>query len=160
MALIVLFVKCVAYADVSSDNGKIQIVSDELIYDSEQGCAEFIGRVKAVREDVVITADNLKIFYSNNEKISSLDQKAIEKITATGNVIIKFDNKVAFTDQAIYTMKIEQLVLIGDNSKVVSGKNHISGSKITLYKADGRIAVESGNNKRVQAIFFSKETDM
>ncbi len=47
------------------------------------------------------------------------------------------------------------LVLSGNNSKVIGENDSISGEKITFYRIDGRIDVESGNNKRVEAVFYS-----
>jgi len=47
--------------------------------------------------------------------------------------------------------------LSGNNSKIVSGNNSISGEKITLYRTTGRINVESSGGKRVEAVFYSGE---
>jgi lipopolysaccharide export system protein LptA len=47
------------------------------------------------------------------------------------------------------------LVLSGNNSKIISENDSISGEKITFYRTDGRINVESGNKKRVEAVFYS-----
>jgi len=47
------------------------------------------------------------------------------------------------------------ITMTGENSKVISGKNSISGTKIILYRNDGRIKVLGGKKKRVEATFFS-----
>ena len=47
------------------------------------------------------------------------------------------------------------LVLSGPNSKIVSGSDSVAGEKITIHRANGRINVESGGEKRVNAVFFS-----
>ena len=71
------------------------------------------------------------------------------------------DQYQAKTDEAQYDVKTMTIVLAGENSTVTSGQNSISGSKIILYRADGRVKVEGGKN-RVNAVFFSKGkvTDM
>ncbi|MDL1980831.1 MAG: hypothetical protein LWX02_05055 [Deltaproteobacteria bacterium] len=142
------------------ENKKIYITADKLIADSEAKCAEFIGNVRAVQEDTVITADRLKIFYKkvedNNKNLTS-DEGSIEKIISSGNVKINFDDKVAVAEHAVYTSETGVLVLTGPNSKVTSGTNFVSGEKITLYRAEDRMTVESGNKKRVEAVFYSKE---
>jgi len=142
------------------ENKKIYITADRLIADSEAKCAEFIGNVRAVQEDTIITADRLKIFYKkvedNNKSLTS-DEGSIEKIISSGNVKINFDDKVAVAEHAVYTSETRVLVLTGPNSKVTSGINFVSGEKITLYRAEDRMTVESGNKKRVEAVFYSKE---
>jgi len=141
-----------------SENRTIHITSDRLISDNKAGYAEFIGHVKAIQGDTVITSDKLKIFFKKNiaDKGSlSLNEKSIQKIVANNNVEIKFDNRVATAQQAVYNTETMVLVLSGNNSKVISENDSISGEKITFYRMDGRINVESGNKKRVEAVFYS-----
>ena len=73
------------------------------------------------------------------------------------NVKIIFDDKTAISQRAVYTTDSRILVLTGPDSKIISGKDSISGEKITLYRADDRIIVESGKEKQVEAVFFSKQ---
>jgi len=143
-------------------NMTIHITADRLISDKNAGYAEFIGNVKAVQEDTVITADRLKIFLKknlDNKGPVSVNEESIHEIVASGNVKIKFDNRLAVTEQAVYNTDTMVLVLTGDNSKIVSENDSISGEKITLYRTDGRINVESGSKKRVEAVFYSGEQD-
>ena len=144
----------------NNENKKIHITSDKLISDSEAMYADFVGNVRAVQGTNVLTADRLKIFYKkefNTNKTENAGEESIEKIVANGNVTIKFDNKVAVTEQAEYITETEVFVLTGVNSKVTSGKNFIAGEKITLYRANDSITVESSSEKRVQAEFFAGE---
>lgn len=157
----------IAYAnDMSSNpkkknaegNGAIHITSDRLISDNKAGYAEFIGNVKATQEETVITSDRLKIFFKKNiadKGPLSVSEESIHKIVATGNVEIKFDNRVATAQKAVYNTETMELVLSGNNSKIISENDSISGEKITFYRIDGRINVESGNKKRVEAVFYS-----
>ncbi|MFV9644180.1 MAG: LptA/OstA family protein [Desulfobacterales bacterium] len=171
--VILLFV-CVfkaffAYADDSTinpatnpekDSKKIHITSDRLIADNEAMFAEFIGNVVAIRGSDVLTSDRLKIFYKrsvDNKEKPVAGEEMIQKIVANGNVVIKFDDKVAVTQQAVYTAETGIIVLTGPNSKVTSGNNCISGEKITMYRSDDRMIVESGKEKQVEAVFYSKD---
>ena len=141
-------------------NQKTHITADKLISDSEADYAEFVGNVRAIQGETVITADTLKIFFkknSGNKDNPSPIEESIKTIVANGNVKIKFDNRVAVTQQAVYSTETEVLVLSGDDSKIISGNDSISGEKITLYRTNGRINVESGKQKRVQAVFYSGE---
>lgn len=143
-----------------SEDRKIHITADKLISDNDADYAEFIGNVRATQEDTVITADSLKIFVKknpDNKSAPGVGTESINKIIASGNVKINFDNKVAVTPQAVYNTETGVLVLSGDNSRIVSGKDSISGEKITIYRTTGRITVESGGEKRVEAVFYSGE---
>lgn len=136
---------------------KIHIKADRLIADGNSNNAEFIGNVRAVQGTTVITSEKLKIFYKKDSvsKENSKEEDSIKEIIATGNVKILFDDKIAETRQAVYTAETRILVLIGQDSKVTSGKNTISGSKITFFRNDGRVKVEGSGNSRVEAFFDS-----
>ena len=162
-----LFAAIFSYADDkslthenNSKNEKIHIASEKLIADNEALNVEFIGNVIATRGDEVVTADSLKIFYKKSlgeDKKIGAGEEAIKKIIAKGNVIIKFDDKVAVTEQAEYTAETGVLVLTGPNSKVTSGNSFVCGEKITLYRVDDRMTVEGNSKKKVEAVFYSGE---
>jgi lipopolysaccharide export system protein LptA len=140
----------------------VHITSDKLISYNKGGYAEFIGNVTATQKETIITADRIKVIFKKNLANTgslSVNEESISEIIANGNVKIKFDNRVAVTQQAVYNTKTKVLVLTGDGSRITSGKNTISGEKITFYRADGRLNVESGSKKRVDAVFYSGEQD-
>ncbi len=138
---------------------KIHITSDKLISGGDQSYVEFIGDVKAIQGDSEIICDTLKIYYKkdsvNPDGTPASDEQSLKKIVATGNVKIKLDNKDAETQEAVYMVDERIVILTGDNSKIISGKDSVAGSRITLYRDTGRIKVESNTEKRVEAIFFS-----
>ena len=142
----------------TSANEPIQITANQLISNNDEKYAEFIGDVKASQGNFIITADRLKIYYVgdlvNPEKKSSGDEM-IKKIVAEGNVKITAEQYLAETDQVEYDTDSMTIVLRGENSKVTSGKNSISGSKITLYRKDGQVKVEGSAEKRIKAVFYS-----
>lgn len=137
----------------------IQITANQLINDNEQKYAEFIGAVKAVQGDFVMTSDRLRIYYAGdlmNPKEEASDEERLKKITAFGNVRIITQQYEAEAEQVDYDVQTTEIVLIGENSKVISGKNSVTGSKIILNRRDGRFKVEGGQKKRVKAVFYSK----
>ena len=81
----------------------------------------------------------------------------MKKIIATGNVKISSEKYHAEADKAEYDTAAKTVVLSGENSKVISGKNSITGSKITLNQESGQVKVESSGAKRIKAEFFTKE---
>ena len=142
------------------NNDKIYITADKLISDNTAGYAEFIGNVRANQGETVITADRLKIFYKKHladKNKPVIGQEMIHQIVANGNVKIKFESRVAESQQAVYNTETNVLVLSGADSKIISENDTISGEKITFYRADGRIAVEGGPQERVEAVFYAGE---
>ena len=146
-------------SDTKSENIPIVITAEQLDSDNKAKFAEFIGNVKAVQADFVITSDKLRIYYKgellNSEKEQN-DEEMLKKIVATGNVNITSEQFIAKAEKLEYDTASMTVVLIGDNSTVINGKNSITGSKIILYQKDGRIKVLGGKNKRIKAEFFSK----
>ena len=137
---------------------QIQIVADKLITNNREKYAEFIGDVKTTSTDFVMVSDRLRIDYKDDLSGTpnrSGSQGSIKRMVASGNVAITTDKYTAQTQSAEYDMDTMILVLDGENSMVQSGKNILTGSKITIYRRDEKIEVESGPQKRVKAIFYS-----
>jgi len=139
---------------------QIQIVADKLIANDAEKYAEFIGDVHASQGNFTITSELLRIYYKEN--IDNLQNKTgsqefIQRIVASGHVKISSDKYTAETERAEYDLDNAVLVLKGENSTIKSGKNLITGSKITIHRQDGQIVVERGVEKRVKARFYSKD---
>lgn len=142
------------------DDNMIRVTADRLVADTQSQNAEFIGNVHAIRGNMTILCDSLKIFYRDAPAQDSQKQPgadAIQRIVADGNVNIQFDDQTATTQRAVWSTAEQTIVLSGPGSKIVSGKNSISGSKITLHQGDNRVKVEGGSDGRVEAQFFSDE---
>ena len=140
---------------------KINITADTLEANNKEGRFIFKGNVKVVQGETVVTSDTLSIHYSDQQAAgqdeTTPEGGSIEKIEAAGNVVILFDGRTAKTDRAIYRSDQEILQLIGEKSTVIDGPNRIVGSKITLYRNEDRIKVESSRNNpadRVTATIF------
>ena len=162
----VVFMTITAFASDTSlppkgiENDKIHITADRLIADSETQNVEFVGNVRVTQGTSVITADRVRIFYhqiSENKTGGIAGEKSIEKIIANGNIRIRFENILAVSEQAVYTLDTSVLVLTGSDSKISSKGNSVTGEKITLNRANERITVEGGNQKRVEAILYPGE---
>jgi lipopolysaccharide export system protein LptA len=140
---------------------KIRITAQRLVSDTSGNQAEFVGDVKASQGETEITADSLKIFFSG-QSTSDNDSPAqsLEKLIATGNVQIKFDNRLAVARQAVYITAQRVLILKGPGATVSSGENTITGETITFYRADGRFTVEGGSKGRVSAVILPEKSGL
>ena len=149
-----------ATTDPASENIPIQITAEELVAYNEEKFAEFSGNVKAVQEDFVITSDKLRIYYRGelmNAEEKTGEGEMLKKIIATGNVKVKSDQYDAETEKLEYDTAAMTIVLTGENSKVINGKNSITGSKIIIYQKDNRVKVLGSKSKRIKAEFYSKD---
>ena len=152
-----------AASDIKAEDPPIIIEADQLISDNEEKFAEFIGNVKATQADFVMTSDKLRIYYqgeflNTEEKRDNSDNNKdmLKKIVATGNVKIKSSQYTALSDNVEYDTGSMTITMTGEDSKIIiGGKNSISGSKIVLYRKDGRVKVLGSKKKRVEATFFS-----
>lgn len=158
---------CMAAADgpaaetTETEAKRIHITSQRLISDQSGNVAEFIGEVQAIQGDTSIRADSLKIFFSKKSDGGEASAaQSLDKLVATGNVEIKFDNRLAVARQAVYITAQRVLTLHGPGASVTSGENTITGKTITFYRADGRFTVEGGTNGRVNAVILPKESGL
>ena len=144
-------------AEKSDEKDKVYISADKLVADTGNNTAEFIGNVNVRQGKTTINSDNLKIHYAKNAEKKQIEKNndSIERIIATGNVTIEMEEGVAKSDKAEYETKTKKLVLTGENSRIKSGSNYVTGTKITLYRETGQITVEGDKKKRVEAVFYS-----
>ncbi len=139
---------------------QIQIVADKLITNNAEKFAEFAGDVRAIQGNFVITSERLRIYYQDDpdrNKDQTGSQESIKRVVADGNVQVSSEKYEAKTDRVEYDLDTQVVVLIGENSTVTSGKNILTGSRITVYRKNGQIKVESSPQKRVKAVFYPKE---
>jgi len=136
----------------------IRITADRLESDHKMSLVEFSGNVVATQDDVVITADRMKIFYKSSGD-TTIGTGTIQKVISEGNVKIVFDNetKTAVADKAVYLVDEKVLELSGGDPRVWSGKNIVRGKKITLFQAENRSLVEGASEDQVEATLYVKE---
>jgi lipopolysaccharide export system protein LptA len=143
-------------ADTLAADKPFHVTSDKMIAHKDSAMVEFIGNVKVIREDAVILADAIKIFIHTAET-KKQGQTDLKQITATGNVEYTAGERKAFADKAVYTTQDEILVLTGESARLITGKSHVTGKKITLFRNEDRAIVESDGDTRVQAIFSPED---
>lgn len=157
---------CLAHNVFSEEPGSdrspepIQITADRLLADLNTDTARFSGNVCAIQGNTEIKADQLTLHYQSDgsRKPTEKNEAAnIQRITAQGNVRIRFDNRLAVSEQAVYITSERKLILKGPGSKVISGRDEIIGSKITYYRDEGRVAMEGDSQNRVKAVLHSNE---
>lgn len=111
----------------------IEIAADQVVTDSTAHTAEFSGNVTATQGQTKITADRLILYYGSPKKgLKNESMNDINKIEAIGQVRILLDNRVAVSDQAIYTTFDRQLILRGRRPKSLKARMKFQEGKSSL----------------------------
>ncbi len=139
---------------IEEQKAPLHVISDKMIATKDDSMVEFIGNVKATRLDSIVIADSLKVYFndSDNSK-NNPSENNVKKIVATGNVEYTMEDRKAYSDQAVYTTADEILILTGKAPRLVTGKNYVTGKKITFYRLKDKVIVESDGKNRVEAMF-------
>jgi len=122
----------------------IEITADSLNADSAAESVTFEGNVVAIQADVTLHADRLFAEYSRG-------QKAIEKITAEGNVRVVQEGKEARAAHAVF-YNLEQRIVLSGGADLKQGENTLKGDTVTIYLRENRSVVKSGEGGRVRAV--------
>lgn len=152
-----------APGDKEPTEKQIEIIADQFTTNNEEKYMDFTGDVRASQGNFVITSERLRIYYKANPdstKTQTGNQESIKQIVASGDVKISSEKYNAEADLVEYDLDSTVLVLKGEDSKIKSGKNLITGSIITVNRKNGQIKVERGPEKRVKALFYSKEKNV
>ncbi|RJP42998.1 MAG: hypothetical protein C4548_07865 [Desulfobacteraceae bacterium] len=137
---------------------ELRITADRLVSDGKANYILFSGNVTTIYEDTIILSDQMKVYYENMEQGENrMGEENIQKIVATGHVSIQFGDRTARCDQAVYTAKTKTIVLTGEDTRIQSGTDYISGKKITIDQNNDRITVDGSQEKRVNAIFAPQQ---
>jgi lipopolysaccharide export system protein LptA len=96
----------------------------------------FTGSVVLKKDGMTMSSDTMVVFYEPGSR-------EIREIEAHGNVMVRKEESVALSNNAIYFGAEEKVVLTG-NARIVENDNQIAGEKITLFIRDNHSVVEGG----------------
>jgi lipopolysaccharide export system protein LptA len=122
---------------------------------NEKQMVVFSGNAIVKQADWVLKTDRLTLYYKKEtEKKDKSGTKELgaagdlEKIEASGNVIVTQKMKVATSDEAVYLQDSGQIIMTG-NPVIRERKNTIKGCKVTIYLNEDRGLVEKCEGKKV-----------
>ncbi len=96
----------------------------------------FTGDVTLKKEGMTLSSDVMTVRYDTGSK-------NISEVEAHGNVVVRKEGRVAFSNDALYSSDEETIVLTGKAS-IIENDNKLGGEKITLFMADDRSVIEGG----------------
>jgi lipopolysaccharide export system protein LptA len=155
MATMVLAEEKTGTSQDFSPDKPLQITADKMVAHQEASMVEFIGNVRANQDNALLLADSIKIFLHpfQPDTQDATGTGRIKQLVALDHVEYTAGDRQAFADKAVYTASDDILVLTGKNVKLLTGTSWVSGTKITLFRAQDRVMVESDDQNRVQALF-------
>ena len=133
-------------------NQPVTVDADQMESMQKEGLVIFTGNVVARQNHSVQYADRTEVY---------LDAKGerIVRTVSIGNVrIITKDCRIGTAKRAEYYDAEQRMVLIG-TARVWQEDNVVTGDRITIYLAEERSVVQSGNQERVKAVFYPKSPE-
>jgi len=123
----------------------IAITSSGLIYNDNDRKAHFEGTVMAKGTDFTLTAKQMDAFFAAHGQGSPTQGSAgnLDKIVATGQVLVTQPGRQADGDQLVYTASDDKFVLTGGPPSIFDAeRGKITGVSLTFYRRDDRVLVE------------------
>jgi len=165
--LMILAVVAGAWAQVGvnqknklNKNEPIELVADKMEAFQESRLVVFSGNAAASQGDIKMKSDRLSIYYKKSkDKKEKIGQQEVEgtgdldRIEATGNVIISQKDMMATGKDAVYYHDNGKFILSG-NPVLHQGNNLIKGCRVIFYSNEDRGKVEpcpGENSGRVTA---------
>jgi lipopolysaccharide export system protein LptA len=150
--------------DKSGKPTVVTVTANHVTYRDSDRKAHFEGDVMASSSDLTITSNQMDVFLSpqDMERRASLPvpsrragetptapqslaagQASLEKIIASGAVIITEPNRRGTGEMLVYTAKDDKFVLTGGPPSIFDAEHgKITGVSLTLYRRDDRVVVE------------------
>ena len=123
-----------------------EISSDTMDFDVETRTAVFSGNVRVVDERLRLTSDKMVVQFDENNKL--------QKIDATGNVVIDYTGNIAKSGKAVYQLK-EGTVVLSIDPVLMQGDNRVVGAEKIIFSRETEKFTTEGGTPHI--IFY--ETD-
>jgi lipopolysaccharide export system protein LptA len=121
----------------------IEITADRLDVVQPERVATFSGNVDAVQGDMVLSADQLRVYYNGNAPgagPTTVGGGSIERIEAEGNVFLSSPRQTAQGKTGVYDVAKDQLTLEG-SVVLTQGDDVIRGDRLEVDLASGHSRV-------------------
>ena len=140
---------------VGTDKGgkvtPVRITSSRLSYRDSERKAHFEGGVTAQGSDLTITSSQMDVFLVSTGGTPATPQSQnlskLEKIVASGSVLITEPNRHATGDKLTYTASDDKFVLTGGSPSIFDAEHgKITGVSLTLFRHDDRVVVDGDSS--------------
>ncbi len=131
----------VGFGQTQQDTGlPVEVTAESLSVNQSDGSAVFEGNVDISQGEMRMTADKVNVHYQQ-------DNQGIEKLVATGNVLLVQGPDAAEANEAVYTIDDGTVIMTGSVT-VVQAATTITADKMRLNLTDNT-AQMTGNVKTI-----------
>jgi lipopolysaccharide export system protein LptA len=134
--------------DKSGKSTPVHITSNHLVYHDSEREANYQGDVLARGPDMTVTSSQMDVFFAPANQ--SADKRALagtparlEKIIASGSVVVTQPTRHATGDKLTYTSEDDRFILTGGPPSIFDAeRGKITGVSLTFFRRDDRVLVE------------------
>jgi lipopolysaccharide export system protein LptA len=138
--------------DKSGKTTPIHITSKHLIYHDPEREANYQGDVLARGPDMTLTSNQMEVFFapagqSAANRAPADTQAKLQKIIASGSVIVTQPTRHATGDKLTYTSEDDRFILTGGSPSIFDAeRGKITGVSLTLFRRDDRVIVDGSSS--------------
>lgn len=142
--------------EISTPTDKLT-AKDKIAFYGTENRLDAIGKATATRGTDKLDADLLTAYFAQGAD----GQMTLQKIVATGNVVITTAKEKVYGDKGVYDIPAQQADLTG-NVKVYQGENMLEGTRAKVDLTTGISKLFADDNPstegRVKGIFYPKKS--
>ena len=142
---------------MANDINSVEIISDELEWNEKEKIAYARGNASAEQKDKKITADELIVHLSKDNK-NTKNNNEIVMIEAIGNVIFFSKEDKATGNNAVYNI-VKNNIIIEGNVILKRKENIMQGEHLEMDLNTGISAISNGKEGEKVRMLFSTKTN-
>lgn len=120
-------------------NAPVDVAADRIEVQDRADRAVFSGNVQVTQSGLTMNAGRVTVAYAGR----SGNSVAIQRIDATGGVVVKSASETARGNFAIYDLNRRLITMIG-GVVLDQGANHVSGGRLVIDLNSGRSVIDGG----------------
>ena len=138
--------------DKSGKSTPIHITSNHLVYRDSDREAKYQGEVLARGPDITLTSSQMEVFFAAASQSAKATAPAdapakVEKIIASGSVVVTQPTRHATGDKLTYTSEDDRFILTGGPPSIFDAeRGKITGVSLTLFRRDDRVIVDGSSS--------------
>jgi len=138
--------------DKSGRSTPIHITSNHLVYRDSDREAKYQGEVLARGPDITLTSSQMEVFFAAASQSAKATAPAdapakLEKIIASGSVVVTQPTRHATGDKLTYTSEDDRFILTGGPPSIFDAeRGKITGVSLTLFRRDDRVIVDGSSS--------------
>jgi lipopolysaccharide export system protein LptA len=139
-------------ADRGGKSTPVHITSNHLVYHDSEREANYQGDVLARSPDMTLNSSQMEVFFaraspSAEKSVAAGTPAKLEKIIASGAVVVTQPTRHATGDKLTYTSEDDRFILTGGPPSIFDAeRGKITGVSLTLFRRDDRVIVDGNSS--------------